>query len=212
MTDKLSLYNGALNIIGERKLNSLTENRESRYKLDDIFDNDMIDRVLEMGQWNFAGRSVQLFASTTITPTFGYQFAFEKPLDFIRTMRVAHDEYFKQPLTQYNEEAKVWFADLEEIFVQYVSNDVQFGNDFSLWPLNFTEMVEHYLAYKVAPRLTGLDFDSDTLLAKWKMMLREAKAVDAMEQPARWPPKGAWASSRQGFRQGERGKRTQLIG
>ena len=58
MTDKLSIYNGALNILGERKLASETENREPRYQLDDIWDNDMVDRCLQMGQWNFAARSV----------------------------------------------------------------------------------------------------------------------------------------------------------
>jgi hypothetical protein len=212
MTDRLSLYNGSLNIIGERKLANLTENRESRRKLDDIWDNDLLDRVLQMGQWNFAARSAELQFSPSVTPSFGYQFAFDKPTDFIRTMRVCHDEYFKQPLTQYSDEAKWIFADLETIYLQYVSNDTSYGSDFSLWPQNFTEMVEHYMAYKVAPRLTGIDMDSNALLGKWKMMLREAKAVDAMEQPATFPPKGAWASSRQGFRQGERGKRNQLIG
>ena len=212
MPDQLSIYNGALNIIGERRLASLTENRETRLKLDDIYQNDFIDRVLQMGQWNFAARSAKIPASTTITPTFGFEFAFPKPQDFIRTMRIAFDDFFKQPITRYNDEAGFWFTDDPEIFVQYVSNDIQFGGDFSLWPFNLTEMAEHYLAYKVAPRLTGLDLNSTELLQKWKLALREAKAVDAMEQPARWAPQGAWASSRQGFRSGERGKRTQLIG
>ena len=212
MTDKLSLFNGALTVIGERKLANLTERREPRFKLDEIWNNDLIDRVLEMGQWNFAARSVELQFSPSTTPSFGYQFGFDKPVDWIRTMKVCHDEYFKQPLTQYQQEAKWWFADLETIYVQYVSNDTQFGSDLTLWPLNFSEMVEHYMAFKVAPRLTGLDVDNLSLEGKWKRWLKEAKATDAMEQPATWPPKGAWASSRQGFRQGERGKRNQLIG
>lgn len=212
MPTQLSIYNGALNIIGERKLASLTEDREARYKLDDIWDNDLVDRVLQMGQWNFAARTIELTASPSITPSFGYQFGFDKPTDFIRTMAVAYDEYFKLPLTLYQDEASWWFADVETIYVRYVSNDIQYGNDFSLWPFNFTEMVEHYIAYKVAPRLTGLDFDSDMLLAKWKMMLRDAKATDAMESPAEFLPQGSWSRSRQGFRSGERGRRDKLIG
>ena len=209
---KLSIYNGALNILGERKLASLTENREPRFKLDDIYDNDLINRVLQHGQWNFAARTVQLEASPSTTPSFGYEFAFDKPTDFIRTMGVASDEYFLQPLTQYSDEAKWWFADIETIYVQYVSNDSQFGGDFSLWQPNFTEYVEHYLAYKVAPRLTGLDYDSTVLQRKMKFQLSEAKATDAMESPVKFLPKGNWAASRQGFAQGERGNRRQLIG
>jgi hypothetical protein len=212
MTDKLSLYNGALNILGERKLASLTENREPRHKLNDIWDNDLIDRVLQHGQWNFATRTVELTASPSVTPSFGYQFAFDKPADHIRTVGVARDEFFDQPLLQYTDEASWWYAGIEVIYVRYVSNDIQYGSDFSLWPANFTEYVEHYMAYKVAPRLTGLDFSDTVVHGKMKAALSEAKGTDAMESPAKFPPKGSWANSRQGVRTGDRGSRTKLIG
>ncbi len=214
MATKLSIYNGALSVIGERKLASLTENREPRLKLDDIWDNDLIDRVLQMGQWNFAKRTVELTASPSVTPSFGYQYAFDKPTDFIRTMMVCHDEYFNIPITRYSDEAQWWFCDAEQIYVAYVSNDTQWGADLSLWPHNFTEMVEHYLAWKVAPRIAGIDISDKRLANQWKMWLAEAKAVDAMESPAKFAPKGGWARSRKGFRSGqnERGNRSQLIG
>lgn len=214
MPSRLSLYNGALTVVGERKLANLTENREPRYKLDDIWDNDLIDRVLQMGQWNFAKRTVQLTADPSLTPSFGYQYGFPKPPDFKRTMMVCQDEYFNNPLTSYSDEAKFWFCDLEEIYVAYVSNDVQWGGDLSLWPPNFTEMVEHYMAWKVAPRLSGIDISDKRLAQQWKQWLAEAKATDAMESPAKFPPKGGWAKSRQGFRSGssDRGNRSKLIG
>ena len=214
MPSKLTIYNGSLTVLGERKLADLTENREPRYKLDDVYDNDMVRRLLQMGQWNFAKRTVALTASPSVTPSFGYQFAFDKPTDFIRTMAVCHDEYFNIPITRYSDEANWWFCDQEEIFVAYVSDDVQWGGDFSLWPPNFTEMAEHYMAMKVAPKLSGLDISDKKLLQKWKLWLAEAKATDAMESPAKFPPKGGWARSRTGFRSGqnERGNRSQLIG
>ncbi len=212
MPSKLSLYNGALNVLGERNLASLTENREPRHKLDDIYDNDMIDRVLQHGQWKFAKRTAQLQASTTITPEFGYQFAYELPTDFIRTLGVASDEFFIQPLTQYDKEGATLFCEIETLYLMYVSNDSQFGNDLSLWPGNFTEYVEFYMARKVAPTLTGLDYSDTELKKQVAGALTDAKATDAMEAPTKFPPKGNWASSRQGFATGERGKRNQLIG
>lgn len=220
MTDKLTIYNGALNILGERKLATVTEDREPRYQLDDIWDNDMIDRCLQMGQWNFAARSVQLEASPSITPSFGYQYGFDKPVDFKRTMMVCYDEYFDRPTTRYSDESQWLFSDVEVIYMKYVSNDSSFGGDFSLWPPNFTEFVEHYLAYKVSPRITGLDMREinasgmTTMEAKFERALMKAKSTDAMESPAKFAPKGGWASSRQGFRSGtsDRGKRSQLIG
>lgn len=214
MTDKLSLYNGALNVLGERKLASLTENREPRYKLDDIWDNDLVDRVLQMGQWYFAQRTVQLDANPSITPSFGFQYGFDVPVDWKRTMGVCYDEYFQIPVTRYSREGAWWFCDAEILYIKYVSNDIQYGGDFSLWPPNYTEMVEHYLAMKVAPRLTGIDIADSTLLQKYKLWLAEAKATDAMEEPAKFAPQGSWERSRRGFRssQNDRGSRQQLIG
>lgn len=214
MPTQLSLYNGALTILGERKLASLTENREPRFKLDDIWDNDLVNRVLQHGQWKFAKRTVQLTASSSVTPSFGFQFAFDKPTDFIRTIMIAYDEYFNVPITRYSDESKWLFCDAEVIYFAYVSNDSQFGGDLTLWQPNFAEYVEHYLAYKVAPRLTGLEFSERNLQGKMKMQLAEAKATDAMEGPAKFPPRGGWSRSREGFRSGnrDRGNRSQLIG
>lgn len=214
MPSKLSIYNGALTILGERKLASETENREPRYRLDDVWDNDMIRRVLQMGQWKFAKRTVELEASPSVTPSFGYQYAFDRPTDFVRTIAFCSDEYFNQPLTRYENEASWWFADVEKVYVAYVSDDEQWGSDLSLWPENFTEMVEHYMAMKVGPRLAGIDISDKTLARWWKGWLAEAKATDAMEAPAKFPPKGGWSRSRQGFRSGQtdRGNRSQLIG
>ena len=215
MTDQLSIYNGALSICGERKLDDLTENLPYRYDLDEIWDNDMILRCLQMGQWNFAARSVELAASPSVTPSFGYQFAFDKPpADFVRTMMVCYDEYFNQPITRYSDEGQWIFADVELIYFKYVSSDSQYGTDFSLWPANFTEFVEHYMAYKVAPRLVGLDLKERTMEAKFERSLLKAKGTDAMESPAKFAPKGGWSQSRQGFRSGttDRGNRSRLIG
>jgi hypothetical protein len=215
MPDKLSIYNGALAILGERKLATVTENREPRYQLDDVWDNDFIDRILQMGQWNFAARSVELEASTDVTPAFGFQFAFDKPPgDFVRTMMVCYDEYFDQPITRYSDEGQWIFCDTEIIYLKYVSNDTEFGGDFSLWPPNFTKMAEHYLAMEAAPRIASLDFNERTLEAKWERWLSKAESSDAMESPAKFAPEGGWARSRRGRRGGrrDRGNRSQLIG
>jgi len=213
MPSKLSIYNGALTILGERKLADTSENREPRYKMDDVWDNDLIDRVLRMGQWNFAKRTVELQASPSVTPSFGYTYAFDKPEDFIKTMLVCHDEYFNLPITAYSDESQWLFCDQETIYFAYVSNDVQWGGDLSLWPPDFTEMVEHYMAWKAGPRIAGLDVSEKKLGNMWKSWLATAKSSDAMESPAKFAPKGGWARSRSGRRSsGDRGKRSQLIG
>ena len=155
MTDQLSVYNGALALGGERALANLSENREPRHKLDDIWSRDFKRRVLRQGSWNFAIKSVQPAIEATVTPAFGYRNAFEKPTDFVRTAGVTTDEYFKNPLRDYTDESGFWFADLDEIYIRYVSDDEEYGGDMSLWTEDFTEFAEHYLWVKVAPRLRG---------------------------------------------------------
>ena len=212
MTDQLSLYNGALAVLGARKLANLTENREPRHKLDDIWARDAVERCLQEGQWNFATRSMQPAISASVTPSFGFTNAFEKPDDFIRTTGVCTDEYFSNPLTRYTDETGFWFADEDVIYIRYVSNDNKYGKDFAIWPHNFTRFVEHWIAYEVAPRLAGLDFDDAKLANRLKNAKKAAKGTDAMEESVVFPPPGTWVRSRWGAVGGDRGSRNRLIG
>src|SRR3546814_15137415 len=70
---------------------------------------------------------------------------------------MASDEYFRCPLTSLGarDEGGFWFSDLATIYVRYVSDDASFGLDMSLWPVNFTRLVEAYLADQTAPRIAA---------------------------------------------------------
>jgi uncharacterized protein YneR len=206
------LYNGALAILGERKLASLSENREPRHQLDEIYSRDFVERCLRAGQWNFAIRSIKPESSTTITPPFGHEFAFEKPSDLVRLAGFCSDEFFTNPITDYVTESDYWFAHQEDVYIRYVSNDSEYGFDFGKWPVDFTNWVEHELAERVAPRLTGLEYDSDKLANKVKKAKRDASATDAQEQGAKFPPPSSWQLARTGRSRSDRGRRGSLIG
>lgn len=81
--DQLSLYNNALTVLGERKIASLTENREPRRVLDDVWSG-AVKYCLEQGQWKFAIRTSKLTYSTDVNPVFGYRRAFERPSEIGR--------------------------------------------------------------------------------------------------------------------------------
>ena len=206
MTDRLSLYQGALDKLGERNLASLTEDREPRYVLDSVWNREAVKRCLQMGQWNFATRAVLLDPDPSVSPNFGYKNAYNKPDDFVLTVAVCADEYFRRRFRHYTDENARWWTDLEELYVKYVSNDSQFGLDFSLWPPNFTEFVEYFLATRASRRLTHTKVDLDTLKQEYKDALTLAKGTDAFEQNAKQLPSGSWTTSRRGRRgSGERG-------
>lgn len=212
MATKLSLYNGALLECGERALASLAENRESRRLLDAAWDAGAIDFVLGQGQWTFATRSVEMVATAGVTPGFGYSKAYEKPADHIRTTALCSDEYFSVPLLAYSTEQNYFFADVEPIYLSYVSNDAAYGGDFSLWPAEFVEYVHAYLASKIIKKLNQSNDDFKTLFTLVKKRLLDAKSGSAMEKPTTFPPTGSWVRARLGGGNRDRGSRSQLIG
>jgi len=197
--DKLKLYKGALRLCGERSV-TLSEEREPRRLLDDVWDEDAIKYCLEQGQWQWATRTVELTASSTVSPDFGYRFAFEKNSDYVRTTALATDEYFSNGFTQYRDEGGYFFADLDTLYLAYVSDDASYGRDFSLWPLSFSKFVMAYMAFEVAPRLTGVKVDMEKLERQMDKRLQEAQNKDGVNRPVQFKPQGSWNGSRRGGR------------
>jgi hypothetical protein len=196
-TTQLGLYNDALGHVGERKLASLSENREPRRLLDAAWTTAK-DYCLEQGLWNFALRTARLDSAPEIEPDFGYRKGFERPDDYIRLAYLCQDEYFKVPLLDYQSESNYWFADLDPIYLRYVSNDDHYGGDFSLWPTSFTFWVGLYLAWRIAPKLVQSENAVALLDKKARSALIDAQSKDAMSEPTRFPPTGAWNASRNG--------------
>jgi hypothetical protein len=199
---KLSLYNGALQILGERKLASLSESREPRRLLDDAYGdgstNKAVRRCLEMAQWSFATRTVQLDYSPSVTPSFGYQYAFDHPTDFVRVCGIWSDENLTSPLNTYKDERHYWYAPIETIYVSYVSNHASYGADLSLWPESFVEVVEAYLAQKIAKGLTAGVEAVKLANALWEKAKKDARSIDAMNKPTAFAPSGSWVRARGG--------------
>lgn len=212
MTTKLSIFNGALLECGERAIASLSEDREPRRLLDRAWDAGVVNFCLGQGQWRFATRTVQLAASTTIEPTFGYRKAYAVPDDHVRTTALCSDEYLRVPLLSYTTEQNYFFTDVEPIFLGYVSNGAGYGGDFSLWPEDFVEYVHAYLASKIIKKLNQSGTDFEMLFKLTKRRLTDARSSSAMEGPTTFPPTGSFVSARRGRGIRDRGNRGSLLG
>jgi hypothetical protein len=203
MTSQLSLYNGALRLCKERRLASLTENREPRRLLDDAWgdgaNDGSVKRCLQMGQWTFAMRTGRIEYTPDIEPDFGYRYAFTQPEDMVRVSAVCIDEFFKIPLLEYSDERAHWYAPIPTIYVRWVSNSDTYGADLSLWPESFVNLVEADLANEIVPTLTE---DEKTRLFVDKAFTtakKRALSLDAMNKPTVLLPEGTWNRSRRGF-------------
>lgn len=206
---KLTLFNGALRVLGERNLSSLSENVAARHELDSVWDDGFRDDILEMGLWNFAMRTTQEDFRTDVEPEFGYRRAYLKPDDWIRTAAISGDEYFTVPL-DYEDQRGYWFADIDEIYVKYVSADGLYGYDEGNWPQSFKRFAEAYLAYRVAPAIAPPNLDMAFNL--YKKLLVEARSRDAMNEPSKRLPEGEWTRARRGSLGRDRGSRHSLYG
>lgn len=195
-TSRLTMYNDALLICGQRALGSLTEAVESRRILDQVYNSEGIRMCLEEGQWKFAMRTIQIDYDANLAPPFGYARAFSKPTDWVVTSAVCSDEFFREPLLTYNDEAGYWYADLDTIYVRYVSDDALYGLNIGTWPKSFYEFVCAHFASRVALKLTGSE-------DKWKFALglrerakKTALNKDAMADPSKILPPGTWSRAR----------------
>ena len=210
MTTQLDIYNNALMLCEERFLASLTEEREPRRLLDLVWSSGGVQNCLEDGQWNFAMRSIQIDYDPGIEPSFGYRRAFDKPTDWLLTSAMAQDEYFRSPLLRYWDEAGFWYADLDTIYVRYISSDPAYGLDLNKWPNSFYDYVCESFANKVILKLTRSEAKLEASTKRLAEKLKIARSAAAMSQPTSFPARGSWGLSRQ--RYGGRGDRGNTSG
>ncbi len=219
-TSKLQLFNAALTICGERALASLSEDREPRRLLDQVWDDGGVRRCLEMGQWNFAMRAVRVDSDPDVEPEFGYSKAFSKPTDWVVTSALCSDEFFRSPLTEYSDESGYWYADTDPIYLRYVSDDTGYGGDLGLWTQTFCDYVAAHFAGKIILKLTsdkerraeilGANLDGRGGIEAARLLT--ARNKDAMAKPTSFPPSGNWSKSRRGGSRNDGGSRGNLIG
>ena len=206
MSLQLDLYNGALLLLKEEALASLSEEREPRYKLDQIWNEGagggslIINGCLSEGGWVFAKRTVRLDYDNTITPQFGYRYACAQPDDYVRQIDISADENFSESLNAYNQEGGYFLSDFTILYLRYVSNDTAFGGDSTRWHPIFKEYVKAYMAYKIVGRLTGSKMDPEEIRREKARLLSDAQGKDAIERPASFTPRGSWVKARHGRR------------
>lgn len=195
MASQLSLYQDALALVGERSLTDLTEDREPRRLLDEVFDRGA-KYCLEQGFWNWAMRAVQMTPDVGLATSFSYRSAFLKPDDWVRTYIFADNERFEPAYTDYRDENGYFFADLDECFVMYVSNHTGWGLNLAIWPETFSNFVATHLARRICRRLTNSQDLYETLWKLEKIAKTDAMAKDAMNGGPTRMPMGTWVSSR----------------
>lgn len=203
MADKLSLYNAALRELGERRLASLSEPREPRRVLDDIYDQE-VAYCLGEGFWTFMVRTAQMDASDTVTPEFGFLFAFVLPTDWLRTVTMSASQTLSPPFFDNDAtiETGYVYTNWTPIYLQYVSNDALYGLNLGAWPAAFTDFVAKRLARQACVAITGkrdMLGGPEGLIEVERKARLNARSKDAMNLPVKFAPTQTWVRARRGF-------------
>lgn len=200
MATKLKLYQEACRLLKQTPVATVTDDIFIRYELDRVYD-DVLQECLEEGLWNFAMRTVAIEHSESVTPSFGFSYAFEKPSDWVRSSVLSGNGTMWPPIGAegYADETTNWHADFDPLYVSYVSNNSSYGLDLSMWPETFTRYVGHELALRISPTITGMSKDEKNDLKKDRDMTKKnARSKDAMNEASKTPPPGRLVTARRG--------------
>lgn len=201
--DKLKVYNKALYKLGSHKLASLSENREPRRVLDEIWgtNDDVVAWALEIGDWNFATRIVELSYTPSVEPAFGHRKAFDIPTDMRKLTSLSMSEFFTLPLTaqDYQIASEYWLADVETLYAKYVSDDPAYGFNSAAWSEQFCELLACRLALLACDRITNSAQKKRDCAAEMRQAMAYAKSTDSMAEGSKALPRGSWLRARGGY-------------
>lgn len=195
MADRLSIYQGALRLLGPSELASLTEDRPEKRKLDAAW-TPSVNFMIEQGLWNFAIRTVEMQPDTDVESLFGYDYAYSKPDDWVRTASIGYDEQMREGIREFEDQKGYWYTSINPIYVQYVSNDPSYGWNVGAWRQTFAKALETYLAFECGLPITADRGNRDNLYQLFKNRLKDAKTKDAVDERVREKPPGNWTRSR----------------
>lgn len=173
--DKLSLYNHALMLLGQRVLDSLTEDRPNRYYLDTAYDT-AVDYCLEIVQPVFASKVVVL---NTPTASVGHalQYSHTLPSDYVSMVGVYSDAELDRPVARYVTSGDTIECDYDTLYLRYTSN----AFDFTVWSASFDRVVHSYLAREISFRAAPDTYDR--IEAKFIDRVEAAKQLEGEKEP-----------------------------
>lgn len=190
MTTKLEIYNRALDLLGDKRLTSLSERRWARHALDDVYDY-ALEKCLEQGIWVFALRTAAAVTTTLPTPAHGFKFAYTVPSDKVHTYILFDTASRLKDLDDYTELNGLYLTNANTLYVRYTSGGASYGGDLTKWPVLYTDFVACSLACKLAWTLTRDGELYKKLGEVREMLLLQARATYALLASAGQPAQNA---------------------
>ena len=196
MPSETDIANIAFRLVGGTRITSLTQGTPNANAVQDLYP-EIRDHLLEF-PWNFTTKRVQLARSTT-APSFGYDYAYTLPSDWVFTISV-HDNDAAAGTLDYRHEQvasqNVITTDSLEVYLVYTHRET----DTNLMSAAFRRALASALARDLAITIANSNVLEDQLSKRATKDLARAKSLDAMGSFPEARPRGNWAGSRNGAR------------
>ena len=179
---KLGLYQDALQIIGQRQLTGLTEDREPRHILDNAYDNDAIAYCLEIVKPVFSRITTKLSSPST-SAQHALDSVHTLPSDYLDIVKVYSDDKLDQEIERYIIEGNTLACEYGTIYLRYVSDT--HITSFTNWTSTFSHIVSAYLAREISKKLAPTQYEeSNTLFLD---RVESLTALDREREPSQRP-------------------------
>jgi hypothetical protein len=189
MASKVEIANRALQLLGAKRIVSLSEDSRNARAINAAFEPVKLAE-LRKHPWCFATKRVQLPASAT-APAFTRANSFPLPSDFIRLLSQDPEVNFND-LDWIIEGRNIITNDGAPLDVRYIY-DVTDPNEMDVL---FRETLSAKLAEQLCEEITQSNTKMATASAVYKESIAEARKANAIEKIAEKPPEDEWVTVR----------------
>lgn len=210
--DPVSIANRAATLLGVKRIVALTEASSQARSFAAVFDQ-VRDAELRAHVWNFALKRAVLAALST-NPLFGFAYQYPLPVDSLQVVNVG-DRWVFTSLTDYRgtdesafsiEGRNILYSPVRpniatdpalppsapQLNIRYVAH----GTMPSTWDALFCEALACALAIACCMDLTESDTKLQSAMAFYKVAIRRAVSVNAIEKPPQPSTDDSWIISR----------------
>lgn len=170
MATPVSICSNALLKLGARTISSFTDGTDMSTLCSNIYP-EARDSLLRSHIWNFAVKRVELAADAT-APAFGYANQHTLPGDFLRLVEVVDE-------TDYKLEGRKILCESTPVQTKYIYRN----DDTATYDSLFVELLTQKMVAELAYSVTRSDSKAQTEMQKFAAMLKQAKGIDAQEDP-----------------------------
>ena len=176
MTTAVQIASNALLMLGQHPISAFTENNEQGRIASNLWPT-VRDFTLRQHPWNCAIKRVQL-SPLVDAPVWEFSLAYQLPGDWLRTLKVSEgSQSGNEPLIRYRMDGRSILTDINPVFLRYIWRNI----DPETYDAMLVGVLETAMAAKMAYGVTKSTAVAGSMLEQYLFLLKQAKAVDGLE-------------------------------